>query len=602
MATRVTPPSVIKVQVGNQQGPTVTSLQSTLSIKGATDFVLGSTPQDGDLIAYNSSNGNFTLSAVSGATAILIAQAAFNQANIALSTGNSAYVQANTANIISRLAYNQANTATTIARASYSQANIASASVSAAYNQSNTALVLSQAAYDNSNTKYNKTGGTISGDVQVTGNVSVSGKVDTTTVSNDGYVNLVSLDYVQLQYDPTGKYDAGDITNGNWLYVSSSGLMFQSNVSGQWYNTQFDNLGNIITDGNLGANNIDFTARTGNIINNGNAWNFASDGTIRFPDNSVQGTAYTGFGTDNTATIIAKSAYGQANTATTIGQAAYIQANAGTIIGQAAYSQANTATTIGQASYVQANVATTISQAAFVQANTAYNQANTATIIAQAAFNKANSANLTAQAAFDKANTGGTGSGITYTASATAPVSPHVGDQWYYTTLDVLYEYTNDGTSNNWVDISSAAFSANVATITNNNYYSSNVVNSNTYVLFGTSTGNNEIELFLNGINNSRIGVANNTTIKYDLDVVARRTDSANGNAGYSAKGVVVNNSNTVFDLGLIYEVVVGRNDINYNIDARANTTLKTLNIYATGNTAHTVKWVAIVSTTEVAQ
>ena len=68
MATRVTPPSVIKVQVGNQQGPTVTSLQSTLSIKGATDFVLGSTPQDGDLIAYNSSNGNFTLSAVSGAT------------------------------------------------------------------------------------------------------------------------------------------------------------------------------------------------------------------------------------------------------------------------------------------------------------------------------------------------------------------------------------------------------------------------------------------------------------------------------------------------------------------------------------------------------
>jgi hypothetical protein len=47
----------------------------------------------------------------------------------------------------------------------------------------------------------------------------------------------------------------------------------------------------------------------------------------------------------------------------------------------------------------------------------------------------------------------GSGTGITYTASATAPAGPKVGDQWYYTTGDVLYEYQNVGTGSFWVDI-----------------------------------------------------------------------------------------------------------------------------------------------------
>jgi hypothetical protein len=44
--------------------------------------------------------------------------------------------------------------------------------------------------------------------------------------------------------------------------------------------------------------------------------------------------------------------------------------------------------------------------------------------------------------------------GITYTAS-TSPVAAKVGDQWYNTTNDVLYEYVNDGTTSYWVDIQS---------------------------------------------------------------------------------------------------------------------------------------------------
>jgi len=44
--------------------------------------------------------------------------------------------------------------------------------------------------------------------------------------------------------------------------------------------------------------------------------------------------------------------------------------------------------------------------------------------------------------------------GITYTASTT-PVAAKIGDQWYNTTNDVLYEYVTDGTSTYWVDIQS---------------------------------------------------------------------------------------------------------------------------------------------------
>ena len=46
--------------------------------------------------------------------------------------------------------------------------------------------------------------------------------------------------------------------------------------------------------------------------------------------------------------------------------------------------------------------------------------------------------------------------GITSWASATPPGGARVGDEWYSTTEDILYRYINDGTSNNWIDISSA--------------------------------------------------------------------------------------------------------------------------------------------------
>jgi len=58
--------------------------------------------------------------------------------------------------------------------------------------------------------------------------------------------------------------------------------------------------------------------------------------------------------------------------------------------------------------------------------------------------------------------TGG-GGGVNFTTSSTAPISPLVGDFWYDTTVDILYQYINDGTSSYWVDVQSSILFANIA-------------------------------------------------------------------------------------------------------------------------------------------
>ena len=42
-----------------------------------------------------------------------------------------------------------------------------------------------------------------------------------------------------------------------------------------------------------------------------------------------------------------------------------------------------------------------------------------------------------------------------FTASTTSPSNPALGDHWYDTNEDVLYEFINDGSGSYWVDITS---------------------------------------------------------------------------------------------------------------------------------------------------
>ena len=78
--------------------------------------------------------------------------------------------------------------------------------------------------------------------------------------------------------------------------------------------------------------------------------------------------------------------------------------------------------------------------------------------------------------------------GITYTASTTPPPGPTIGDQWYNTSTDILYEYTYDGTTSYWVDIVSPAFAAGV--VANIAISGSMLVNANvTYDIGSSSQG-----------------------------------------------------------------------------------------------------------------
>ena len=52
-----------------------------------------------------------------------------------------------------------------------------------------------------------------------------------------------------------------------------------------------------------------------------------------------------------------------------------------------------------------------------------------------------------------------------FTAAATGPGNPSTGDHWYDTNEDILYEWTFDGTSYYWIDISSGIVSGTTTTV-----------------------------------------------------------------------------------------------------------------------------------------
>jgi len=217
-----------------------------------------------------------------------------------------------------------------------------------------------------------------------------------------------------------------------------------------------------------------------------------------------------------------------------------------------------------------------VSNSAFGQSNSAFGQANLA-------FDKANSANSLAQAAYDRANSA---SGTVY--SSTPPEFPTVGLQWVNTDTGIKYDYTNDGDSYQWIELGPTTVAVPVIGYTTQ------------VVLVGTTEGSSEKEIFVNGITNNRIPVNANKTSYYTIDVVTRRTDVPGESGSFFLKATAANNSGTVSDVGAVYEVVVARDDVGFTVDARANNTTKSINIYVTGVTGKTLNWKAVVTTLEV--
>ena len=191
--------------------------------------------------------------------------AAYDQANTARDQANTARTQANTG-------YDQANTARGQANTAYAQAN-------AAYGQANSAYGQANSAYGAANTRLSASGGTLSGDLIITGNLTVSG-------------NSTTL-------------------NAEILTIEDADVVLLSNVA----STPALNAGIIV---NRGTSTNTFIRWAENI----DEWGWSDNGTTTyFFDDLRQGliTTNTTFGTVNTNITNTNSnainAYGQANAA-----------------------------------------------------------------------------------------------------------------------------------------------------------------------------------------------------------------------------------------------------------------------------------------------
>jgi hypothetical protein len=351
-------------------------------------------------VAFDAANTADQRAVTSG----VYANAAFVQANTANTNAatadlkavisgvfaNGAYVAANTADqravtsgVYANSAYTQANTATTNA-ATADQRAVTSGVYANADNAANTGAIdaLSAGSYANgafttANTKFNSTGGTISGDVTVTGNLTVSGDVVTMNVSN------LSIE-------------------DNMIYL---------------------NANNTVTNPDLGfAGNYN-----DGVYHHAGIFRDASDGIWKFfynydpePDASPYiDTTHASFRIANlTANLItdvafirgydpiehANSAYARANTANTNAAQADQRAVTSGVYANSTYEHSN-------ASFIQANSANTLAttannnaRSAGSYANSAFDQANSANTLATTANNNATSAGSYANSAFDVAN------------------------------------------------------------------------------------------------------------------------------------------------------------------------------------------------------
>jgi len=121
-----------------------------------------------------------------------------------------------------------------------------------------------------------------------------------------------------------------------------------------------------------------------------------------------------------------------------------------------------------------------------------------------------------------------TGGGLRKYAQSSAPAAPVVGDIWYKTDTDVVYEYINDGTSNFWVDLTSASV-ANV-TASYDNLGDLNVVGNITVTggFFRFANGTPYITTTLANTNNITANLSNGFDVGLDLTT----TGAVAGNYG----------------------------------------------------------------------
>ena len=275
--------------------------------------------------AYDTAN---TGGAGTDSYARITANAAFDKANSANVLAQAAYDTANTggagidsfARTTANAAFDKANSANVIGQSGWTTANSATILAQSGYDKANSANVLAQDAYNTANTKFSSSGGTISGNISISGNVS--------PVTD----NIYSLGTSSLRWKD--------------IFVGPGSV----NIDG-------------IILGNTG----------GKLVITG-----ATDISIG-GSGSLSATSAAAFDKANSANILAQAAYNTANAggagidsfARTTANAAFDKANSANILAQAAYNTANAGGTATD------SFARTTANAAFDKANTDFTNITT---------------------------------------------------------------------------------------------------------------------------------------------------------------------------------------------------------------------------------
>ena len=300
----------------------------------ATNITTAQNTADGAFTHANAAYAQANTATTDASTAQTHAEGAFSQANTnatnittAQNTADGAYAHANGA-------FDSANTAQTTADAAFGQANTATTNASTAQTTADGAYAHANGAFDAANTKFASAGGAISGDVSITGNLTVVGQTvyanTTTALIADNIITVnAAIDQASAPASNAGlEVDRGSSANVTLLWnetddkwtFTNDGSTYSPIADANRLDSAFTHANSAYDTANTNAGNI--STNTTNVANAYNHANGAFDAA-----NTSQTHAEAAFSTANTNASNITTAQNTADGAYVHANGAFVAAN-----------------------------------------------------------------------------------------------------------------------------------------------------------------------------------------------------------------------------------------------------------------------------------
>ncbi len=148
-------------------------------------------------------------------------------------------------------------------------------------------------------------------------------------------------------------------------------------------------------------------------------------------------------------------------------------------------------------------------------------------------------------------------------------------------------------------DASTAVYGANVHA--NGSFTNPGDAQSGKYVLRNITTDATETEVFLDGAA-ARIVLPNNSAVAYSAQIVARRTDASGSEGAFKLEGLISRDATAASTtlVGSRSRTILTRPSTDWSAEVFADTTNGALTFKVTGPVDTTIRWVVVVTTSEV--